>query len=175
MKMGRRFGTSKALARSQKGITLVVGMIMLVLVTIIVVSAFMRSLGNLQTVGNMQARQEAIAAGDSAIEQVVSTIANFKLAPGTPLSTYTVDMNNDGVADFSITPTRTCIRAIQASAASASDVELGSSMSSSALWNTEWDISANVVDLSAGSGVAVIIHQGVKVQLSQADKDVACP
>lgn len=154
---------------------MVVGLIMLVLVTLIVVSAFIRSSGNLRTVGNMQVREEAIAAGDNAIEQVVSTLANFKLAPSTPLSTYTVDINHDGTDDFSITPTRTCIRAIQASAASPSDTELGSAMSSSALWNTEWDIAANVVDISTSSGTSVVVHQGVKVQLSQSDKDFACP
>lgn len=160
-------------APRQKGITLVVGLIMLVLVTLIVVSAFMRSSGNLRTVGNMQVREEAIAAGDSAIEQVISTLANFKLAPGTALSAYNIDINGDGTNDFAVTPARTCIKALQASTSSPSDTELGSSMTSSALWNTEWDITANVVDVA--SGASVVVRHGVRVQLSQSDKDIACP
>ena len=49
---------------SQRGITLFVGLIMLVLITLMVTSAFTLSTSNLKSVGNMQARDEAIAAAD---------------------------------------------------------------------------------------------------------------
>ena len=59
--------------RAQQGITLIVGLIMLVLITLIVTSAFMLSHTNLKSVGNMQFRDESIAAANVAIEQVLAS------------------------------------------------------------------------------------------------------
>ncbi len=57
----------------QRGATLVIGMIMLVLVTLFVLAAINMSTINLLIMGNEQARNESIAAAQQAIEQVVST------------------------------------------------------------------------------------------------------
>jgi len=59
--------------RAQRGATLVIGLIMLVLITLMMTSAFMLSSGNLRAVGNMQFRSEAMAAANLAIEQVLGT------------------------------------------------------------------------------------------------------
>ena len=59
--------------RSQSGATLIVGLIMLVLITVIVLSAFTFSSSNLKSVGNMQIREEALAAANLATEQVIAS------------------------------------------------------------------------------------------------------
>ena len=53
----------------QEGATLVVGLIVLVTITLLMVSAFSLSGGNLKAVSNMQYRNEAIAAANMGIEQ----------------------------------------------------------------------------------------------------------
>ena len=48
-------------------------LIVLTLITLVVVSAFTLSSSNLKAVGNMQARDESVAAADQAIELVISS------------------------------------------------------------------------------------------------------
>jgi hypothetical protein len=109
-----------------------------------------------------------MAAANAGIETMIS--APFTNSIGT--LTYTVDVNNDGTNDYTvIVAPATCIRAVQATAAAASDVEL-IGMSSGAYWNTDWDILATVTD--AASGTSVKVHEGVRVRLSQAQKDLVC-
>ncbi len=66
---------------NQRGMTLVVSLIMLVVITLFVLSAIRLSTANLRTVGNMQARNEAAAASQRAIEDLLSSPAAFT-APG---------------------------------------------------------------------------------------------
>ena len=63
-----------ALPRAQRGVTLIIGLIMLVLITLMVTTAFMLSNTNLKAVGNMQFRDEAIAAANVATEDVLSSL-----------------------------------------------------------------------------------------------------
>ncbi len=156
--------------RAQRGATLIIGLIMLVLITLIVVNAFTLSSSNLKSVGNMQVREEAIAAANQAAERVISS--NFTNALGA--QSFTVDINKDGTDDYTVSVAiPVCKRALQAASASPSDVEMGASMSSGAKWNTEWDIDSTVTD--AASGASVRVRQGVRVLLEQAVKDTACP
>ncbi|HAL39750.1 MAG TPA: hypothetical protein DCP03_17240, partial [Polaromonas sp.] len=60
--------TSKA---HQRGATLLVAMIFLILMSLFAISAFKSSTGNLRIIGNMQSRQEAIAVGQKAIEDTI--------------------------------------------------------------------------------------------------------
>lgn len=157
-------------AASQRGATLIVGLIMIVLITLIVVNAFTLSSSNLKSVGNMQVREEAIAAANKAVEQLISS--PFTNSLGT--QSFTVDINKDGADDYTVAvAVPTCIRALQATAAAPSDVELGAAMSAGSTWNTEWDIDATVTD--SASGASVRVRQGVRVLLSQTQKEAACP
>ena len=159
-----------AAARRQRGATLIIGLIMLVLITLIVVNAFTLSASNLKSVGNMQVREEAIAAANLAAERLISS--NFTNALGT--QSFTVDINNDGTDDYTVAVAiPVCKRSTQAAAAGPSDIEMGVSMSSGSTWNTEWDIDATVTDTA--SGAAVRVRQGVRVLLTQTVKDTACP
>jgi Tfp pilus assembly protein PilX len=154
--------------RSQRGATLIVGLIMLVLITLLVTSAFTLSTSGLKSVGNMQARDEAIAAGNKAIEQVVSS--PFTAAPAG--ETLIVDLNNDGTTDYVVAlNTPTCVSASQIAGTSVppSSLSLGSAfaLSTSSKYETIWDLDANVSDPN-GSGAAVRVHQGVRVLLTEA-------
>lgn len=154
----------------QRGATLIVGLIMLVLITLIVAGAFTLSSSNLKSVGNMQVREEAIAAANQAAERLISS--PFTSALGA--QSFTVDINKDGTDDYTVAmAVPTCTRALQATSAAPSDVELGPDMSSGSTWNTDWDIDATVTD--SASGASVRVRQGVRVLLTQTQKDTACP
>ena len=58
---------------SQAGATLVVSLIMLTLITLMILAALAIGLANFKTVSNMQFRDEAIAAANKALDQVMST------------------------------------------------------------------------------------------------------
>ena len=157
-------------SRRQRGATLIVALIMLALITLLVVNAFTLSSSNLRAVGNMQSREETMAAANQAIERMVST--PFYNALGT--QTWAVDINKDGTNDYQVTTaTPTCIRASQASSAYPSDVELGAAMTAGSFWNVDWDIQASVTD--SLTGASVVVHQGVRTYLSQTQKETACP
>lgn len=154
-------------ARGQRGATLVVGLIMLLLFTLLVSGAFTLSTVNLQAVSNMQAREEALAAANSAIEVALSN--NFTSAPAATSSN--VDINNDGSADYLVSIAKPeCIRATIAQATAASSVKLG--QISSGTWNTVWSLDATVTDDATGAEVHV--RSGVRVLLSDAQKGVVC-
>lgn len=154
----------------QRGATLAVGLIMLTLLTLMVTTAFTLSSSNLKAVGNMQFRNEATAAANKAIEQVVSS--NFTTA--TANETINVDMNNDGTADYVVTVIKpTCIRAAKAGKAILSSLSLGAAMSAASNWNTVWNIEAIVTDATTGASVRT--HAGVRALRSQSQKDTECP
>jgi len=160
--------------RSQRGATLVVGLIMLTLITLLVTSAFTLSTSGLKSVGNMQARDEAIAAGNKAIEQVVSS--PFTNSPVG--ETINVDLNNDGTTDYVVvlnTPTCVSVAEIPGTTVAPSSLSLGSAFntSTSNLYETIWDLDANVTDPN-GSGAAVRVHQGVRVLLTQTQVSAVC-
>ncbi|MDP1605973.1 MAG: pilus assembly PilX N-terminal domain-containing protein [Rhodocyclaceae bacterium] len=159
---------------AQRGATLVVGLIMLVLITLMVTTAFTLSTTNLKSVGNMQFRNEAIAAGNMAIESVLGS--PFTTAPSA--TEILVDINKDGTNDYTVSfAAPVCVRASVAAPPVLSSVTL-LTMSTSYTWNTVWDIGATVTPTSGNpgaSGTSVQIHAGTRVLLSQAQKDAVCP
>ena len=106
--------------RRQSGATLLVTLIMLIMLTLFAVSAMNTSTTNLQVVGNMQARSEALESARSAVEQTISsprflaTPANAVPNPcdGVPNKICT-DMNGDGKADYDtlLEPRPACVQA----------------------------------------------------------------
>jgi Tfp pilus assembly protein PilX len=95
--------------RRQRGTTLIVALIMLVLLTLFAVSSFNTANTNLKVVGNMQQKSEALNAAQAAIENVISTPqfianpANAVLTPCGAANTLCTDMTGDGMADFTTT------------------------------------------------------------------------
>ena len=105
--------------RCQRGVTLVVGMIMLVLITLLVLATFHLSRNNLEIVGNAQQRNEALAAAQQTIEAAVDSpllTSNPTSIFPTPClgtdNTLCYDVNADGTNDVvvQITPAPTCVK-----------------------------------------------------------------
>jgi hypothetical protein len=147
----------------QRGATLIVGLIMLVLITLVVSSAFMLSSTNLKSVANMQYRDEAIAAANAAIEQVISSDAIF-FAP----ASQTI-----AVGDYSVAVAApVCLYATEVATSSSDDANPnihiegsggGGGGGAAGFLDTYWDIAAAVDD--GVSETHVTTHQGIKITL----------
>lgn len=103
----------------QRGVVMVVGLIMLVLMTLMALTTLNLGKSSLQIVGNMQLRKQVLAAAQEAIEDAVSTTRLF-LSPGaiytSPCAgsnTKCIDIDGDGHPDLTValTPTPTCVKA----------------------------------------------------------------
>jgi hypothetical protein len=99
--MANRFGR-----RVQRGSTLLVAMIFLLIFAIIAAAAFRNSLTSVQAIGNMQWRSEAITAANDAIDRLLGS-ADF--ATNAALVTdqvntapFQLDVNGDGVNDIGV-------------------------------------------------------------------------
>lgn len=141
--------------RAQAGVSLVVGLIMLVVLTLLVVSAVRLGSAGLRIAGNYQAKTEATAAAQQAIEKVVGSSANFyNPAP----QNVDIDINNDGIADYTVQVSApACVQMLSADGYSYD-------FAGSAPQDLYWDITAVATD-KRGSGVTVTVHQGVKVRM----------
>ncbi len=176
----------------QRGATLVVGMIMLILISLLAVASFRLGKTDLQIVGNMQQRKQALSAGQQIIEQVISN-AQFTLTPTnaipipcTVANTACIDVNNDGVTDVNVSIVVLC-SAVAPILNSALDVHIhddqiclsqnnpitgveGLGGNDSLCSNSIWDTQATATD--AVSGARYVIDQGVTVRVPQA---FVCP
>lgn len=161
----------------QRGVTLIIGMIMLVLITVMVISAYSLSSTNFKAVGNMQFRNESIAAANKAIEQVIGTnfATGFITVPDQQSITY--DNNNDTSPDYTVTVDKPeCVQASVTSGGlgtgqfSSVDLE-GFNVGTN--YTALFDIKATVTD--AVSGTAVVVRQGVRTQITSVQRDAVCP
>jgi Tfp pilus assembly protein PilX len=164
--------------KRESGATLVVSLVMLVVLTMLVVTAIRSSTSNMRIAGNMQAKAEATAAGQQAIEQVISN--NFTAAPtevhinvDTAGTTYAVKVTK---------PTCDSTKGLTNDELVASDpldqVCMGSGLpqntgiidasghgGSTTTWcyKQQWDVQADVTE--ENSGVSVTQHQGVALRV----------
>lgn len=183
------------LASRQRGATLVVALIFLVLMSLFAINAFMGSSTNLRVVGNMQVRQEAVAAAQDALEATISSTA-FALAPATVAAApVNVDIDGNGSTDYvvRITPQPSCYRVMpiknnQLNPNVAADREciVSSLMRNSGIdtseasvssddslcASTEWNLRAQVTDNRTGALVAV--NQGVGIRVLSSDAATSC-
>jgi len=188
--------TPTRIARGQRGATLIVALIMLVVLTLFVVSALNTSKTNLQVVGNMQARSEAFAASNEAMESVLSTTAfissptNAVPVPCGSSNRVCTDVNGDGVADYVtvLTPAPSCVtvQPIKNSALVLSNSEdlgcssgqqqqfgvSGASTGDSLCSNTVWEITTVTTGVNSGASVKLI--QGIGVRVSADDAAASC-
>lgn len=166
----------------QGGATLVVGLVMLVVLTLLVVSAIRAGNINMRIAGNTQLQQEAAAAAQVAIEQVIST--NFTANPVG--QTVNVDIDNNGTTDYSVTvKPQVCNSSLALTNASLDPTNAADQpcISTSTAHNTglmtqgtvaaatgqswcyaqQWDVEADVQD--ANSGAQAVAHQGVALRV----------
>ena len=155
----------------ERGAALVVGMIMLVLITLMLITALNLGTTNYRAMTNMQFRAEAVSAANKAIEQVIST--PFTAAPAA--EDVDVDIDNDTDTDYVVAvAVPECIYASEASGADPSSLSLPVSMSASSTWNTVWDVDATATD-DDNLGANARVRAGVRVLLTEAEKDAVCP
>ncbi|WP_152225380.1 hypothetical protein [Pseudomonas sp. SCB32] len=155
-------------AGEQRGATLVVTLVMLLMLMLMVGSAYTLSGTNLKAVGNMQFRNEAIAAANVGIQQVIGS--SFATTP-TGTQPINVDINNDGVTDYTvIVAPPVCSGARQTG--NSSLCGMGTKNMCTQSWNTTWTLNASVTDNV--SGAAVKVRSGVRVQLTDSQKLAAC-
>lgn len=170
----------------QQGAALFVSLIMLVLITLFVLAAINMSTVNLRITANSQARAEAIAAAQQAIEQVASK--NFTTNP--QAVTVNVDLHNDQTkTDYVVAVAKpTCLNTIPITALELaerdnSDPDDVACRGSAAVQNSgllppsdndslcktqQWDVNASVAD-TANSGATISVHQGLarRIEISQ--------
>lgn len=180
------------LRHRQRGATLIVSLIMLLLITLLAISSFTLGKGNLQIVGNMQQRQQAFAAAQAAVATVISSI-RFTTSPTNAIpvpcngnNTTCVDVNGDGVTDVNVAVTVACdsIQPIPVTAldftnpndagclvgASQDTGVVGASNNNSMCSNSVWDVQASATD--AVSGANSVVDQGVAVRVAAS---AVCP
>lgn len=147
---------------SQRGATLIVGLIMLVMVTLLVISAFTLSGGNLKAAGNMQFRNEAIAAANMAIEQTISGPFTTANSP----NSVNVDIDQDNTVDYVVdVAVPACIQAPPAPVNLAALSGVNSNIPNLSDYLTLWEIAATVT--SQTTGATAVVKQGVNQRLTQ--------
>ena len=157
---------------TQRGVaTMFVTMVLLILITLMVITAYSLSNMNLKTVGNLQTRKEAIASAENAIEQAIDgPFWNPAVA-----QSFEIDLDKDLTNEYQVDiDIPICLRATEVIITSASSVTLPG-FSSAAAWNTIWVLDATATDLNGNSGTRVRVRHGVRVLMSEADKNLYCP
>lgn len=164
-------------AYSERGATLVVALIMLLLFTLLVSGAWNLSMVNLKAVGNIQMRDEAIAAANMAIDEVLkSDFTSTSCPPGFTDSDACVedvllDINNDGVDDYTARVAKLCVQEkvvlVPAGACQQSLLPMCQDP-----WLTVWELRATVTDPASGAYTAV--RSGVNMILTTAERTVRC-
>lgn len=177
----------------QRGAALIVSLIMLILISLLALASFRLGKSDLQIVGNMQQRKQALSAAQQTIEQVISTTqftatpTNALLNPcGGVANTACVDVNGDGVTDVNVSIVVLC-NAVQPILNSALDftnsndvgclvgagqdagIE-GAANGNSLCSNSVWDTQATATDVVTNA--QYVVDQGVAVRVPSA---ALCP
>jgi Tfp pilus assembly protein PilX len=201
--MSARAGIVVAGRSSERGFALLIGLIMLLLLTLSAVSAF--HMGGDQTivVANAQHQNEGVDAARQTIDTVINS-GNFASNPAAAIvqsncsgggtNSLCVDVDNDGVSDFTVTltPQPICVTAkpilnnsLQITSANSPDEGCLSNMSgnpgvansgvngASACTAATWEVSAQAVDSATSTTVNAV--QGVGVRIATADVQTFCP
>jgi Tfp pilus assembly protein PilX len=175
-------------ARRQKGMTLVVALVMLVVLTLLVVSAIRFGNINLRIAGNAQSEAEATSAAQVALETMVnkinaaaniSSLTNESMSVSTGGGTYTVTVTkpsclfNKPINNSDLDPTKTKDQPCFESGDSEKLVTSNNTLTTvpTACKDQQWDVAADVND-TAKSGAKTSMLQGVSVRVGA---EVQCP
>jgi hypothetical protein len=179
----------------QGGMALVMALLFLAIIAMFAVTSFTASTTNLRVTGNMVARNEALFASQSIIEQTISSTAFTSDPNAVAAAPYPVDIDGDGVTDYSVTlsPAPTCNRArtiksseldpgaaadracMVSGVLTNSGIDSSTSASSagdSLCASTEWNVRATVTDSRTDAQAAA--NQGVAVRALVTDAADLC-
>ena len=174
--------------KRQQGMTLVVALVMLVVLTLLVVSAIRFGNINLRIAGNVQSETEASAAAQVAIETMVttinassniSTITNQTMTVGTGGRDYSVTVTkpacifNKNINNSELDPTKAADLPCFETTDTEKLVTATNTLTTvpTACKDQQWDVQASVDD-SAKSGAKTTMLQGVSVRVGA---EVTCP
>lgn len=168
------------LEKQQRGVVLIVVLIMLGVFSVIVASMLTSSNVNFKIAGNQQYRVEAKLAASNALETYISNPANFSLPLPTTNSNIQSDFDGNGVADMvAVVPPPSCLRIAPVLRSELSypkdkdcirtaqdidanifrDEEGVATVTNSGCVKMTWDVQANVTDTVTGTNLEM--HQGV--------------
>lgn len=139
----------------QRGIVLVITLLLLVVLTLFVLTSTRLTTGNLRIIGNMQAKKTVDAVAQQAVEQVLSGINAFYA----PTAAVTMAAPYSGM-NVVVSP-RVCIRATTAPGYSA--------VAGVSPEDTFWNVRVTVTDTITGSNT--VVNQGVRIRLPRGN----CP
>lgn len=183
--------------KNQRGMALVVGLILLALMTVMAITSFNIGRTSLDIVGNMQQRQQVIVAANSAIQEAISTVRLFQAPTAIFLNpcegtanTRCFDLNDDGEDDITVvlSPTPYCVNAqvIPNGALTITDISQagcttgagqtfgieGTATGSSLCANSVWEVSAVATDKVTGAEIT--ITEGAAVRVATDDVGTTC-
>lgn len=183
-----------AVTRRQRGVSLLIALILLAAITFLSLSAFNSSTTNLRAVGNTEARQEARAAAQAAIDLTISNTLFTTDPVAVAAAPVDIDIDGDGLVDYQpvLQPPPACTRvvalrmndldpAVPADLACMGSgnqrhgiesdgavIEAGKSLCA----NSEWLIRAQTSD--PRTGVQVALNQGIGVRILETDSENFC-
>jgi Tfp pilus assembly protein PilX len=155
----------------QRGMTLLISLIMLVVLTLFAITAIRTGNVGFKIVGNQQAQKLMEAAAQQAIEQVISNLANFDpvavIAPSATVA-QRVCVNAAAGDPPAVIPPTSCTSGIQVDVAPVRCIASKRSQFDSltqvqATFDNVWEIVATVTD--SVSGAKATYHQGVKIRM----------
>lgn len=165
----------------ERGATLLVAMIILVVLTLLVVYAVRMGNTNLRIAGNMQARTEASAVAEQAVEKTIELVIDTSNINTITAQSYPIVVNNE-TYDVTVKPLDTCLLEVpvlnsELNPANANDVpcfenqDADKAMTATGeLTNTpsacktqNWEIEAQVVGRSTQAKVTHL--QGISVRV----------
>jgi Tfp pilus assembly protein PilX len=185
--------------QGQRGVTLIIALVMLVALAMLGIWAYNGSTTNTRIVGNMQVRQEALDAAQAALETTISS-ALFTTAPAAvAASAVNVEVNGVNYAvslkdkngdkkpacyrakpikskdlNFNSEADRKCMQGTPGTLGIESEVPPTSITTGDSLCSeTEWNVYAEVTDPQTGAFVAV--NQGVGARVLTTAASDSCP
>lgn len=142
--------------KQQRGISLVMALIMLVVLTLTAISSTSSVNSSIRIAGNMMIQDEVLTANQMAIDSQTSVLANFTTAVDRDVE---VDIDKNGTMDYTVTLyAPVCYSSEPAQPNSYSLEEQGSTQN-----KTYWDVRADVTDTRTGATATV--HEGVRITL----------
>lgn len=157
------------LASRQRGIVLIVSLIMLVALTLLAVSAIRLSTVNLRSVANAQARTEAMSSAQRSIDLILSSNFTDNIA-GTAATVSVIE----GGKTYSVVIARPClvrtvpVKNVDLDITVADDLKCFDTLSNpySACADTVWEISATASSGWFGANVALTQGTGIRMDNS---------
>lgn len=152
----------------QRGVAMVIGMIMLVLITLLVVSAINSGSINLRIAGNMQAEEGARAVAQQAIEQWIGASNHFyptptAMNPASP-TTPNFDINNDGTNEYVVSVAAPVCKVAAKEVPGRTTDCINGARAGLYCWDTVWEVVATATD--SKTGVKQVLTQGVTIRFA---------